>query len=275
MPNLHLESSSGTTVDLWQVQEDQDSRDGNVDVADIPSFDADESYVSGLTQQHEGTLSGLATGNRLSRQSGYSDDPVTALAEWVQRVMALHNGQQGTGLTLTHDVRNQSVNVVLSTFGWTRTAGDSLELEWNMEFRIGEGVMVDGETAANTAAPSSTWSLDGRDLQHPMQYREEKSQRVEVAEMAYADSPEENLVKDRSGVTRSITITGRHTGSRSERKAFDDHLRSLIGQDQIVTYQSAFPGHALDVMVNRYDSLLEAGITRQGRYQLELIEGTH
>jgi len=274
MPNLHL-TAHGTTHDFWQVQEDRDSRQGNVDISNIPTFDSDEAYLTGMTEVHNTAISGRATGNRLSNQSGYSNDPVTALAEWVQEMMALLNGKQGTGYSLTHDERDRTANVILEGFGWTRTPGEKFELEWDLDYRIGEGIMVDEESTPGTASPSSSWSLDGRDLQHPVQYREEKRSRLGTDAMLFADTAEENVVTDESSPTRTITISGRQTGTIAERKAFDEHFRGLIGQDQIVTYQSAFPGHSLDVMVNNYESVLEAGATGQGQYNLELIEGTN
>lgn len=274
MPNLHLTSASGSkSVDLWQVQEDKEERDGNVDVAGIPTFDSEETYLSGFTQQHKGEVTGKATGFRLSNQSGYSNDPVTALAEWVQEVMALVNGKQGTGFTLTHDERGDTYNVVLKNFAWTRSSGAKFEVEWDMSFRIGEGIMVQEDTTPGTANPSSTWSLDGNDLHHPLQYREQKKERFETAPMAFADSAEENLQESTSGPIRSISINARYTGPKSERNTFDQTMRGLIGQDTIVTYSSGFPGHDLDVMVNRYESTREAGITKVGEYSLELIEG--
>jgi hypothetical protein len=244
-----------------------------VDVAMTPTFDSNEAYLSGMTEVHNQSITGLATGSRLSRQSDFSSDPVTALAEWVQRVMALVDGQQGEGYTLTHDERGLETTVVLESFAWTRRGGESFEVEWELAYQIGEGIMVDRDTQPNTASPSSTWTLDGRDLQYPKEYREEKRQRLDTDAMLFADSAEQNVITDESSPVRTITITGRHTGTRSERQAFDDHFRSLIGQDQIVTYESAFPGHSLDIMVNTYESVLEAGRTRVGDYALELIEG--
>jgi len=273
MPNLHLDTGS-QTIDFWQAQEDRDEREGEVDVSPSATYDSDEAYLSGMTEAHSQETTGIVTGNRLSRQTGYSNDPVTALAEWVQTVMALINGQQGQGYTLTHDVRDLERNVVLESFGWTRSSGEKLQLEWDLAYRIGEGVMVDNTTSTNPASPSSTWTLDGRDLQHPIQYREEKRQKLGTDKMLNASSAEQNTITSESGAVRTITISAEHTGTVSERKAFDDHMKLLIGQDTIATYQSAFPGHELDVMVNKYESVLEAGRTRVGEYSLELIEGT-
>lgn len=275
MPNLHLTTSGGQTVDLWQIQEDRDERDGMVDVAAMPTFDSEETYLSGMTEVHNTSISGIATGNRLSNQSQYSSDSVTALAEWVQEVMALVDGKQGTGYSLTHDERGLDVNVILESFAWTRSGGERFQIEWDLEYQIGEGIMVNEEPTPNEANPSTSWSLDGRDLQSPIQYREEKRQRLETDEMLFAESAEENVISDQSSPIRTVTINGRHKGTRSERQAFDQHFRNLIGQDNIVTYQSAFPGHSLDVMVNKYESVLEAGRTRVGEYTLELIEGTN
>jgi hypothetical protein len=91
--------------------------------------------------------------------------------------------------------------------------------------------------------------------------------------MAYASSPSENLIKDTAGATRRITIVGRATGTKTERNSFDQAIRDHIGQDTTVSYQTAFPGHSLDVMVANYESSRQAGRTRLGEYSLDLIEG--
>lgn len=272
MPNLTI-SSESASVDMWNIGEDRDERDGDTDVFDSPSFDSDEAYLAGMTESHTSSVSGTATGFRLSDQSGYSNDPVTALAEWVQKAMAFVNGQQGTGYTFTHDERDYTSNGVIVSFGWTRNSGAKFEVDWNLTYRIGEGVMTDGPIDVGAASPSSTWTLGGTDLQHPVQYREEKRQQFKPIEMLYADGPEQNVLESKAGARRTININGKHTGTVAERKSFDDTMTSYMGNDTTVTYQSAFPGHSIDVMVNRYESILEAGATDQGEYQLELIEG--
>jgi hypothetical protein len=274
MPNLHLTGPEGNrTVDLWQAQEDRDERDANLDISAFAGSNSDETFLAGLTQQHEAQVTGTATGFRLARQPDYSDDPVLALAEWVQEMMAFVNGKQGTGLTLEHDERGLTRSIIAKSFGWTRESGAKYEVSWDFAFRIGEGVMVSEEPTPREAYKQSTWALDGIDLQHPIDYREEKREQLTTAPMVFADTPEENVVKEDSAPVRTIRINGRHTGTRSERNQFDDQIRSLIGQDTIVTYESAFPGHDLDVMVNSYESTREAGLTRLGEYSLELIQG--
>lgn len=276
MPNLHIEASDGSTVDLYQIQEDRDERDGMVTTTPIPTYDSDETYLTGMTQSHNTSITGRATGFRLAREdNGYSSDPVIALAEWVQDVMALVDGKQGEGYQLTHDIRDIDTSVVLGSFGWLRSGGEIFDLQWSLEYRIGEGIMVDADPSPATADPGGAWLLDGIDLQYPIEWREEKRQKLETAEMTLAESAEENLVSEDSSPVRTVTINGKHTGTASERAAFDESIKALIGQDQIVSYQSAFPGHTLDVMVGRYESVLEAGKTRVGEYNLELIEGTN
>ncbi len=274
MPNLHIDTGS-KTVDLWQAEQDRDERKGIVDVSPRPSFDSEDAFQSGMTEDHTGTVRGTATGNRLSDQPGYSNDPVTALAEWVQETMALVDGTQGTGYTLTHDVRGYSKNIVIESFGWTRDAGAKLEASWDMTFRIGEGAMVGGSTPPNTASPSSSWSLGGTDLQRMAQIRESKSQIVKGEPMVLADSAEENIIITQSGARRDVTIVGRHTGTRAEQQSFDSTMRGFMGQNQIVTYSSPFPGHTIDVMVDGYTSTLESGYTDHTDYELVLIEGVN
>jgi len=274
MPNLHLTSASGSKqVDLWQVQKDDEKRAGNIEVGATPSFDSDEAFLSGVTQQQGSELTGKATGIRLSNQSGYSNDPVTALAEWVQKVMSLINGKQGTGFELVHDEREQTLNVGLVNFKWTRTSGAKFEVNWRLTYRIGEGIMVQEDTAPNPANPSSSWSLGGVDLQYPEAYFEEKFSGVVTEPVAFASSPTENLLSTFTGASRKVVISGTYTGTQEKRNEFDRSIRELIGQDNIVTYSSAFPGHELDVMVSSYESTRQAGTTKKGDYFIELFEG--
>jgi len=262
-------------IGLWGINDDRDERAGNVDVTDLLSFGSEEAFLSGLTEEHSGSLSGKATGFRLSNESRYSSDPVTAIAEWVQEMMALLDGGQGDGYELSHAVRDYSKTVAIEDFSWSRDAGAKFEVGWNASFKIGDVTMASGAgTSVGEADPSSSWSLDGIPLQNMEQIQEQKQVKLNTTKMMFADSAEENSITQESGATRRINITGSHTGTRSERNSFDSAMRALIGKDKIVDYESPFPGHTLSVAVDNYDSDLEGGSETKTDYTLNLVEGT-
>lgn len=266
-------TDGNTSVTLWQAQEDKSNIQGEVDAQNPPTLDSEDALLSGLTIQEDVELTGLATGLRLSRQSGYSDDPKVALAEWVQNAIAFVNGNQGTGYTLQSTERDREIPGVVGSFGWVRSEGSPFEVDWDITFNRGEGVMAKSPIDPGPAQPQSVATLDGEELQGMKQWREQKQQKFDPAPVTLADSPDSTLQAADSGALRRIIITGTYTGSIAERKAFDEHFQNLVGQDAIVPYQSAFPGHELDVMVNNYESTREAGQTRLGSYSLELYEG--
>lgn len=262
-----------TSVSLWQAQEDKAETTGDVDVTNAPAYDSEEVLLTGLTKQEEVSLSGTATGNRLSAMSEYSDDSVTALAEWVQLAMAMVNGSQGRGFDLTSTERDRTIPCVIGSFGWTREEGAPLEVQWDISLKRGEGVMGKKAVSPGEADPGGPMTLDGIDLQQPLDFREQKQQNFDPAPLTLADTPDDTVQAADSGAERRITITGKHSGSIAERKSFDDSIRALIGQDMVVEYRSPFPGHTIDVMVDSFESTRESGWTRLGEYSLELVEG--
>lgn len=262
-----------TSATLWQAQEDKSNLQGEVDVQNPPTLDSDDALLSGLTIQEDVELTGKTTGLRLSRQSGYSNDPKVALAEWVQKAIAFVNGNQGTGYTLQSTERDRSIPGVVASFGWVRSEGSPLEVDWDITFKRGEGVMASEPISTGPAQPQSTATLDGMNLQHLKQWREQKQQSFDPAPVTLADSADSTIQAADSGAIRRIILTGTYTGTIAERKQFDNKFQNLVGQDEIVTYQSAFPGHSLDVMVSSYESTREAGHTRLGSYTLELYQG--
>lgn len=254
---------------LWNVQEDISESKGEVRTDSIYGEDSDLTILTGLERVESLTMTGIATGIRLSNQAGYSDDPNTALAEWVVEMETFINANQGSGYTLTNNERGDSKNVVIESFGWQRKPTEKYQVSWDMSVQWAQGMMSDVSSSPPSVSPSQTWTLDGIDLGNQVILRHDKQQEIKPYPIAYADAGE-NETLAQSGAVRQITIRG----SKDEnRNSFDDSMQALIGQDTIVTYSSAFPGRDLDVMVKEYESTREAGWTRLGEYSLTLIEG--
>jgi len=275
MASVDVTTQDGHEYTLRNIQTDNDSTDGMVDVTPFVTFDSDEAFLVSMTQQERFQWTGQVSGGSLSADPDYADDPHTAVAEWVQRFMATVNGSQGEGHTIEHGVRGMDpINVVFEDAGWSVSGGERAFATWNATARRGEGVMVSANETVLEADPGSEWSLDGVGLGRLRELRESKRQQINEVETLLADDPGENLIYSNGGVVRNVTITGVVTGSADERLAFDNEIKSRAGVDETYTYSSPFPGHELSVMVDSYDSDLEAGAANQTEYSLELVEGT-
>ncbi|UBF23112.1 hypothetical protein HCTV-16_gp129 [Haloarcula virus HCTV-16] len=255
---------------LWHKQEDIVEAKGKVRTDAIYGEDSDQTLLTGLQQQQKFTTTGVATGLRLSRQPGYSNDPNTAVAQWVVEMETYINAQQGSGFTLQSDERNDSKNVVLESFGWQREPTEKYQVSWDLTAHWGQSMMSSSSRNPPSVSPSQSWSLDGYDLGNQVMTRQEKMQQVEAYPIAYAKAGE-NEVLAQSGAIRQITLRG---SKNSNRNSFDDAMQALLGQDTTVTFSEGFPGRDLEVMVKEYESTREAGYTRIGEYSMTLIEGT-
>ena len=258
---------------LWNVQEWRDSSNGSVRIDAIYGDNAEQTLLTGLESVEEIEITGTASGYRLANEGGYSNDPVTALAEWVAEVESYVNGRQGEGWTLEDTRTGDTQNSIIELFGFQREAGAKYEVSWDLSMVNAQAMMADSPSSPEDVSPSTTATLDGIDLDSVDVWREQKRQDVEVYPIAFAQEGENEALAN-SGAYRQVMIRGERTGTYQERGDFDDSMKSLIGQDNIVTYSSSFPGREMDVMVKEYESTEEAGLTRIGEYILELVEGT-
>lgn len=273
-------SDGSSTVTLLHTQEDVGTSKARVQPIPIPTFDSDETILIDFTNEEKPQLNGKANGIYLANSSvtradgsSYSSDPVTALAQWVQDVMAFINGSQGEGYTLSSTERNRDINVAVKNFSWRRTKGNQYEVNWDMQLVRGDVTMTDGTISPNSVNIGSSWTLAGNDLHSVRDYTEIKKQGLQSSPIPLG-SPSENIVFQKEGTKREIIITGRVDATQSTRNSFDSSIRNLIGDNTTSTYSSAFPGHDLEVMVKSFDPTREAGLTRIGDYSLKLIEGT-
>lgn len=247
--------------------------EANVRPDAVTGEDSSRTLLTSLESQETFEYTGIATGMRLSTVSGYSDEPLTALAEWVAEFETLVNGAQGDGYTLDDTNRDRTENVTLESVGWTRNEGEKYQANWDVAVEWANPIMPDRSTAPTPVDPWEGPSvIDGMDVENIQSAREMKKQSIEQYLIAYADPGENEALSD-GGAIRQIIIRGDATGSAVDRRDFDDHFLSLTGQDELVTYEAAFPGRELDVMVKNYESTQEAGLTRKNEYIIELIEG--
>lgn len=260
-------------VRMWQAQDARLESKANVRPDAVTGEDSDNTLLTSLESQETFEYTGIATGMRLSTVSGYSSDPLTALAEWVAKAETLVNGAQGTGYTLEDTNRDRSENVTLESIGWQRNEGEKYEVKWDVAIDWANGIMPDRSTAPTPVDPWEGPSvIDGVDVENVQSVRESKQQQIEQYLIAFADPGENEAMAD-GGAIRKIIIRGDVEGTNVNRNNFDNHFLNLTGQDELVTYEAAFPGRELDVMVSNYESTREAGITQMNEYIIELVEG--
>lgn len=258
-------------LDLVGADESTSATEAQVDVTSPPGESPDENIIVSLTSQETASLAGRATALRLAQRADYSGDPVTALSDWVQRFVSLIQDQDTTW-PLADDERGRSTDVAIETLSWTRSAGAPLDVRWSLEARRGEGVGATGSRAPTTTTPQATTSLGGTDLETVREKRTELTTELSTTPLAYADESETVLVPQ-SGVVRRITLTGFVSGSPSALRSFGDTMRSYLGTDATVRYQTAFPGTAHDVLVANYSDTHNAGDPARLEYSAELLEG--
>ncbi|MFB6284576.1 MAG: hypothetical protein ABEK59_11735 [Halobacteria archaeon] len=186
--------------------------------------------------------------------------------------MAKVNGNQGTGYTLDDDDRNTQRNVMLDSVSWQRNKGAPYELTWNVSGLWGDGRDASGGGGTPNVSPGGDYKIGGNVLDEVESVREERSQKIELYQLALAD-PGGNDILSKSGSKREITIKGSAIGDSSTRNTFNSNLLNLLGQDKIVEYEAAFPGRTLDVMVTFYESTRESGLTRKGEFMIQMMEG--
>jgi len=269
---ITLEEPDGVTTRLWQTQSDADETTAAAKTDSLYGYDSDETFIISLTAEQTIEYSGKVTGIRLSKADGYSSDPLTALAEWVQVMETYVNGSQGDGYTLHNPDRDESYTGAITSFSWSRKRGAKFEVDWSLAFTVGDVVMESGEVVFDPANPGGSPSLGDVDLQDVGEMRQVKKQQVETTPIQFG-TPEETLVQPNGGAMRRIIIVGRVTGTNAERNNFNSTMKSYLAQNQAVTFSSGFPGRELNVVVNNFESTRSEGVTRLGEYALELVEG--
>lgn len=276
-PPITLTDKDGSeTTFLFNTEENMNQRDSDPTVDAIYSFNSDQVFIVSLEESAQFEIRGKATGFRIATYSGYSDDPLTALAEYAARLLAHVNGNQGTGWTLENTYTNVTLDCVIEEIQIIRRRSEKFEFEWNLTARAGRGMMPHQTLSPETVNTSTTATLGGTDLHDIEELMITKSQRLRVHTYVTAGtalSVEDNEIEARSGARRDVAIRGKVPGSESVRDSFDTNIRSYIGTDNTETFDSPFPGQDYTVMVISHDSTREAGITQVGDYYTEVVEG--
>jgi len=262
-----------TSLTLWQAQTAEVSTLGAVSATPVQGEDSEQTFLTSIEQSGTLRYSGVVTGNRLSRQAGYSSDPVTALAEWVLDAERYVDGAQGTGYDLTDTRTGRTRRGVIGSFEWTRAAGAPLQVEYNLSVTLGEGADPTGVTAPDPIGSETALSVGGETIDTYREIQVSKSEETDAVRRAFADDPSDNDVLTDGGATREITVVGRVSGLKADRLAFDDALRDTIGQDEFIAVTEPFTGRTFEGMINDFESSDEAGITRLGDFALTVVEG--
>lgn len=274
MTNLTIENTeTGDDVELYNVQESQRQIAGDTSVDSLFNSERGDALISQLTGSETAVVTGLATGNRISKNVEYSNDPEVALAEWALDLEATCHSRQGDAHTLVDDDRDDTRKVIVRDVMWQREQGSPFEVQYAATLGFGDSPVSFDAPDTETANPSSAATLDGVDMGTIAMKMVEIEQPVDKFSLAFAEEFDQanSWVAD-GGSTRSFTVTGEITGA-TERNDFDEHVRSLVGNNESVTYTEAWPGRSLDVVVGDYESTHEAGNTRLGSYNITLIEG--
>ena len=265
---------SEVSVELWTAQTLANERQGQVDVSTFPGGDTDEPYLTSLAQEGQATIQGAVTGPRLARQSAYSSDPQTALAEWAVQFEAFVNGAQGDGYDLGREYRGDTFRGYISDLQWVRRGGEPLEVGFSLTFVRGQGVAVYDPPRAPAISPGGDLTLAGRAIPTLDEFSVQLQQSVSVARRTFAEDPGDNDLTSDGGASRLVTITGQVEGDEAARESFDADLTDSIGQDTLVTLSDPFTGRDLEGMIQSYSATDQSGQTRLGEFAVEFAEGT-
>jgi hypothetical protein len=265
---------SGTSLELVNGQTLRRDRQGSVDASPFTGDDSEDTYLTSLQNDGRVEVQGAATGLRLARSGNWDSDPLVAVGEFAATLDAFVNGAPGNGYTLSLDYRNQSVTGVPESVSWTARGGEPYEMGYSLVFLVGDAVGLSEPVLPDTETAGGDLVVNGTTVDTFREFQSEKQQPLNLARVAFADSPEDNVVTTEGGVTRTVTATGQVAGDATARNTFDDNLRATIGQDTIVTLEDPFTGRDYFGMMRSYESTDEAGLSRLGEFGLEFVEGT-
>lgn len=279
MPHARITHPSRPTLEFRQGQTDSDSREAVTNIAREIGVERPP-LVHVITQERTRQLRGRVTAPRRARNDSDTSDWQQALANYIDQLESHCDEFQGFGssaYTFEDDIRSDSFNVIFEGVEWTLTPGSPYEFVYDLSLIIGRGVMESKpiqrrnptvQTGMNVPA-----TVGGHDLAGLREMKVSRDVGFSPNAVYDTDSAENNDVVPEDGVQHRIVFRGTHTGSDSQRATADDNLQSLIDGNQ-VTFQTRFPGYALDGFVTGYETNLESRFgTQSHQFALTFVEG--
>ena len=275
MSDYRLEHPDRGTLEFRQAQRGEDQREAVADVTAERGVDRPP-LVHVRARTRERTLTGRVTAPRRAREDGDTDDWLQALANYVVRLEAFCDDQQGAGYTFVDDQQDEQTPVVLHEVEWTLAASQPYEIEFSVSMATGEGVLASRPLDDRTADPQTGMDVaarvEGVDLPGFRELRVTRSFDTETDALFGRGSAANNQVVAESGVEHRVEFSGTHTGTESERRQADAALEALIGAG-LVEFQTRFPGYALEGKVLAYRPERQAGFgTDRHDYELTFVE---
>lgn len=263
------------TVDGLQLYTGQESTNavaGSPDVTQPPGQTPADALLVALEAVESASVGGRATGLRISRQSGYSSDPNTALAEWLQEFESLVHPEQGTGYDIVDDERDRTITATVTSVSWTFAYGEPFDARWTLDATRGEGVMPSSSRSPSSDTPTNSPTIAGEDLDTVTEKRTELRMAVDETPIALTGTAD-TVITPREGVVRTTTLAGRRSDTTANLRSFDDTLRGKVGGNQEVTYQTGMPGSSYTGVIGNYDSTYNAGTPALIDYALTFTQG--
>lgn len=269
------DANSNREIRLWNGQEFQPSVAVDEEVFNPAATTVNETVVSVLQQEEDITINGITLGSqRIAEGATATSDRIEAVAEWVADLEAWVNGSPGTaGFRLENSYTGETIDVVPRSVGWSRAAGETNAVEYDVELAVGGGLDSDLGISPQSVSPGGPDTYDGVELPHIYERNVDKQIGLTTRRELFGDSAEENDQFVESSAVRRITLLGDFDGTFSEQRTFDDKLRSRAGQGETYTFSSAFPGLDSEAALVGYESTREAGVTQKGDYAVELVVG--
>jgi len=259
---------------LYNIDQNAATRKSNPEVDAIYSRPSKNAFIVDLEQEGQLQVNGRASAFRISNDPDYSDDPLTALAEYAARLLAHVNANQGVGWRIENDYTGREIPCIIENVEIIRRRAAKYEFQYAITVRTGDGMMTPWSLDPELADPSGGARLAGEDLHEIEEMMISKRQRLRTHPYATPRPVEANEIQALSGAERNITIRGNVPGDESVRASFDESIRSKIGVNETVDFESPFPGETLEVVVINHDATREAGQTQIGQYNIETVEGT-
>ena len=264
-------ADTGDVIPFYGGQEMERNVRGDTQVQSVYLNDTGENLISDLTAYEEATITWLASANRLSELDAYSDDLRTALAEYAQQIHRLVAPSQGGGWELSDTSRDETVRGYFESARWQVNEAEPYVVSCNAEFKRGDGIeSADANIpASGPANPTDTATLDGVDLGAFESWSEKVKTTVKGYDLVF-EGPDQRTLRETEGVVREVTIRGKATDTFADIEAVVDANK---GEDVTVSYESAFPGESVDVVIKDWRGTRRQEHEQMGEYDLTLVEG--